>query len=122
MCCSTVDPRCPVARSLKSVLPSQGVASAGFPHYVLVPEAVDAQLGAESGGADEWQGEAAEEKAARLRLRRAAVDLFDPEELPAHLVRAALTPLLLILLALFNASARPALLDSSQDVWNATHI
>lgn len=57
---------------------------------MLVPEPVDIRLGSEGLGADEWQAEAAEEDAVRLRLRGAAVDIFDPEELPAHLVRTVL--------------------------------
>jgi hypothetical protein len=67
----------------------QGVPGAGFPHYVLIPKQVDIQLGAEGSGADEWQAEAAQDEAARLRLGGAAVDIFDSDELPAHLVRAA---------------------------------
>ena len=66
----------------------QGIPSANFPHYALVPAAENVQLGAEGSGADEWQAAAAEEEAARMRFGRAAVDIFNPEELPAHLVRA----------------------------------
>ena len=62
-----------------------GVSSEGFPHYVLVPAAVAVDVGAGGEGADEWQATAAEEAAQQLRLSRASVGVFDPEELPAHL-------------------------------------
>ena len=72
---------------------------------------MDIRLGSEGSGADEWRAEAAEEDAARLRLRGAAVDIFDPEELPAHLVRTALHLTLLLVLQYQHAvdSLRPGL-------------
>lgn len=68
----------------------QGIASTGFPHYALVPGAMETYAGAEDAGADKRKTDAVEEAAARMRLARTVVDIFDPDELPAHLVRSVL--------------------------------
>ena len=44
-----------------------GIVNGNFPHYALVPRAVDIDVGAEGEGADEWAAEAAAEAAATLR-------------------------------------------------------
>ena len=75
----------PVMGAVCRELGPGGVSSEGFPHYVLVPAAVPVKVGEGAEGADEWQAAEKEEVAQPLRLSRALVGVFDPEELPAHL-------------------------------------
>ena len=84
---------------------------------MLVPEPVNIRLGAEGSGADEWKAEAAEHEAARLRLAGAAVDIFNPEELPAHLVRTAPRFFARLTTAVRIERSRPCLCASRANVF-----